>query len=136
MWPITIGSLTTAVKFDTGFNDTDGQFAAAAVDTGGAPCKANIFKKIWKMKMALPRLCIYRVRWKMIQVNNLLKLFLSQETTSETFLFYYSSFAQVDICHLKKDSTERSAIERWAVRNDSAYLVLFVNNYSQVDLIC
>jgi hypothetical protein len=36
-------SLTPAVKFDTGVNESDGQFAAAAVDTGGAPCIANSF---------------------------------------------------------------------------------------------
>jgi hypothetical protein len=38
-------SLTPVVKLATGVNDTDIQFAAAAVDTGGAPCNANNFNK-------------------------------------------------------------------------------------------
>jgi hypothetical protein len=40
-----IGSI---VKLDTGVNDTDGQFAAGAVNIGGAPCIANIFTNFEK----------------------------------------------------------------------------------------
>jgi hypothetical protein len=42
---MTIGLLTPVVKFATVFNDTDGQFGAAAVNTGGAPCNAKNLEK-------------------------------------------------------------------------------------------